>query len=129
VEFFLEALILFWEERLGKVLRLWWEIVGENEARLEGVTIVGEVIEQTTETEHILLASLIGQGAMLFAQTAEPAEQMGMAAQLGQPQHLRKLCVEIGEEASDRTSIVVECAVLQGSSEDLDAVLEHLLQV
>jgi hypothetical protein len=109
---FLEPLILFRGERLGKVLGLWWEIIGENEARLEGATIAGEVVEQTTETEHILLASLIGQGAMLFAQAAEPAEQMGIAAQLGKPLYLRKLCVEIEQEAPDRASIVVECAVL-----------------
>jgi len=127
-EFLLEPLVLFWGEWLGKVLGLRREIIGENEAGPERETIVGEVIEQTAETEHILLASLIGQGTMLFAQTAEPAEQMGIAAQLGKPADLRKLCIQIGEETLDRATIVVECAVSQGNSENLDAGLEALLQ-
>jgi hypothetical protein len=75
-------LILVWGERFGKVFRLRREIVGENQVGLQRVTIAGQVIEQAAETEHILLASLVGQGTTLFAQTAEPAEQMGIAAQL-----------------------------------------------
>jgi hypothetical protein len=53
---------------------------------------------------------------------------MRIAAQLGKPVHLWKLGVEIREESLDRASIVVECAVSQGGSEYLDAVLEDLLQ-
>ena len=65
---------------------------------------------------------------MLLAQTAEPAEQMGIATQLGKAPYLRILCLQKGKEAPDGAAIVVECAVLQGGSENLDVGLEYLLQ-
>ena len=44
---------------------------------------------------------LIGQGRILFAEGADPAEQMGIAAQLRELEHLREIRLEIGEEAMD----------------------------
>jgi hypothetical protein len=41
----------------------------------------------------------------LFVQAAEPAEQMGIAAQVGELEHLREIGLEIGEEAMGRRSI------------------------
>jgi hypothetical protein len=57
----------------------------------------------------------------LLAQAAEPAEQMGIAAQLGELEHLREIRLEIGEEAMDRRSI--------GSmGKILDAGVKYLLE-
>jgi hypothetical protein len=59
----------------------------------------------------------------LFAQAAEPAEQMGIAAQLGELEHLREIRLEIGEEAMGGHSIVAV-----GSRKSLDAGVEDLLE-
>jgi hypothetical protein len=39
-------------------------------------------MEQALQVEQVLLATAMGQGRILFAEAAEPAEQMGIAAQL-----------------------------------------------
>ena len=59
-EFLLQPLILFWGERSGKILRLRWEILLEDQPRLEGIAIVAEVQEQAPEAEQIYLTGMIG---------------------------------------------------------------------
>src|SRR5260370_751841 len=63
-------------------------------------------MEQTPELEQVVLATARGQGRILFAEAAEPAEQMGIAAQLGEMEQLREIRLEIGEEAMGSHSIV-----------------------
>jgi hypothetical protein len=59
----------------------------------------------------------------LLAQAVEPAEQMGIAAQLGELEHLREIRLEIGEEAMDRRSIGS-----MGRRKILDAGVKYLLE-
>ena len=56
-------------------------------------------MEQAPELEQVVLATARGQGRILSAEAAELAEQMGIAAQLGEMEQLREIRLEIGEEA------------------------------
>lgn len=95
VEFLLQPVIFFCGQGPGKILRLRWEILRENQPGLEGIARVGKVEEQPPEAEQVYLTSMIRQRRGLFAEAPEPAEQVGIAAQLGKPAELRKVGVEI----------------------------------
>jgi hypothetical protein len=81
----------------------------------------GKVAEQAAEADEIDSASALGQGRVFLAEAAEPAEQMGIAAQLGELAHLWKIRLEIEEEAMGGDSIVSV-----GSGESLDASVKDL---
>jgi hypothetical protein len=66
----------------------------------QGIAGEGEIHEQAPEVEQILLASVVGQGRVLFAEAAEPAEQMGIAAQLGELEQLRESGLEKGKKVT-----------------------------
>src|SRR5229473_6253190 len=113
------------KSKLGLLVapRLWREILGEDQPGLQRMTRRGQVAEQAAENDQIDSARGRGQRRILFAQAAEPAEQMGIAAQLGDLEHLRKIGLEIGEEAMDRRSIGSV-----GSRKSLDAGVKDLLE-
>jgi hypothetical protein len=46
----------------------------------------------------------------LFAEAAEPAEQMGIAAQLGEVEQLPEIHLEIGEEVTGNAAIAARRA-------------------
>jgi hypothetical protein len=98
-------------------------ILGEDQPGLQGMARRGKVVEQAAETDQVDPARARGQGRILFAQAAEPAEQMGIAAQLGELEQRRKIGLEIGEEATDRRSIGSV-----GSRKSLDAGVKDLLE-
>src|SRR5260370_34850557 len=104
--------------------RLRREILGEDQARLQGVAFAGKVVEQAAETDQVDPARARGQGWILLAQAAEPAEQMGIAAQLGELEHLRKIGLEIGEEAMGRHSIGSVCG-----RQSTHAAVKDLLEI
>ncbi len=103
--------------------RLRREILGEDQPGLQGMARRGKVVEQAAETDQVDPARARGQGRILFAQAAEPAEQMGIAAQLGELEHLREIRLETGEEAMGSHSIVSV-----GSRKSLDAGVKDLLE-
>ena len=59
--------------------------------------------------------SLDVTSSRLLAEATEPAEQMGIAAQLGELAHLRKIHLEISEEVTDNPAIAVGRVEWQGS--------------
>jgi len=48
------------------------------------MVVGGQIIQQTAETEQKVDAGFVGQGRLLLAQGSEPAEQMGIAAELAE---------------------------------------------
>ena len=58
------------------------KILGEDQPGLQGRALGGQVVEQAAETDQVYAARAIGQGRVFLAKAAEPAEQMGVAAQL-----------------------------------------------
>jgi hypothetical protein len=81
----------------------------------------GKVAEQAAETDEIYSAGALGQGRVFLAEATEPAEQMGIAAQLGEAKHLGKTRLEIGKEAMGGDS-----KISMGSGESLDASIKNL---
>jgi hypothetical protein len=67
------------------------EILGENESGLQRMALGGKIVEEAPEGEQIDTARAIRQGRILFAERANPAEQMGVAAQLRQAKYLREI--------------------------------------
>jgi len=63
--------------------------VGKNQVRLQRMALESQIMEQAPEIEEVLLARAIGQRRMLLAEVTEPAEQVGIAGQLGEVQDLR----------------------------------------
>jgi len=86
----------------------------------------GKVVEQAAETDQVDPARARGQGRILFAQAAEPAEQMGIAAQLGEVEQLREICLKIGEEVTSHAAIAARRAGSQNGRESLDTGVKNL---
>jgi len=97
------------------------KILREDKLGLQGITLGGKVAEQAAEPDEIYSASALGQGRVFPVKAPKPAEQMGIAAQLGELAHLRKIRLEIGEEAMGGDS-----KISVGSGQSLDASVENL---
>src|ERR1700687_2178156 len=85
-------------------------------------------MEQALELEQVCPTSAIGQGRILVAEAVYPAEQMGIAAQLREAEHLREIRLEIGEEATGGDSIDMYSMGSQGGGESLDRGIQDLLE-
>jgi len=108
-------------EELSREPRVHRKILREDQPGLQGIALGGKVAEQVAEPDEIYSASALGQGWVFLVEAAEPAEQMGIAAQLGELAHLRKIRLEIEQEAMGGDS-----KISVGSGESLDASIENL---
>jgi hypothetical protein len=70
------------------------------------MAIGGEVVQQTAKTKQVIGAGFIAQRWILLAHPAEPAEQMGIAAELRKTTDPRKGGVQVVEEAMGPASVV-----------------------
>ena len=70
------------------------KILDQEQIFVEEMAVGCQLEEQGAEAEPVLLARDGGQGR-LFGEGAEPAEPMGIAAQLGELAHLRKMGLKI----------------------------------
>jgi hypothetical protein len=104
------------------------EILGEDEPWLQGMARGSNLLEQVPELEQVSLATARGQRWILFAEAAEPAEQMGIAAQLGELEQLREIGLEIGEEVTSHAAIAGRRAGLQDGRERLDTGVKNLTE-
>jgi hypothetical protein len=66
------------------------------------------------------------QGRIMFAEAAEPAEQMGIAAQLGEVEHLREICLEIRKEVTGHAAIMKRRAGADCGRESLDTHVKNV---
>src|SRR5207302_2860139 len=82
-ELLLQALILVWGKRSGQVMVAKGEVLAANQIRGKGMTVVGQVTQQTAEQDQIQLAGCVAERRPLLAEKAEPAQQMRIATQLG----------------------------------------------
>ncbi len=109
-------------KRSGQITRMRREVLAANQAVLEGVAVGGEVVEQAAETKEAILAGLIAQRGILFAQPAESGEQIRIAPQLGEPAEVREGSVQIGEEVTGRAAIAGHSGRTQGQGEGIDVL-------
>ena len=84
-----------------------WEIFGtsrkifaDDETGLDGMALGGQVVEQAAKTEQTLLASVVANRRTQLAKPAEPAQHMGIAAELGESADLGKGGTKIADEAA-----------------------------
>jgi hypothetical protein len=84
-EFLLQELILLRGERSGQIAGFGREVFSTNEIGLNRVAIGGQIAQQPADLEEALDAGFVFQRWLLFTEPAEPAEQMRIAAQLGEP--------------------------------------------
>ena len=73
-------------------------------------------------------AGFVAQRGVLLAQRSEPAEYMGVAAELGKATELGKGGMEVLQEAAGHTSVVLDRAGPQGEGEGLEVILEDLFK-
>lgn len=92
------------------------------------MTVVGQVPQQTSELDQIMQAAFSAQGRVLIAQRAEPAQEMGVTAQLRELAHFGERRVEIGEEAVGCASIVAHGVGAEGGGEYAEVSVKNLLQ-
>ena len=102
----LQELIVLQGKRFGKIAGSWREVFSTHEIGLHGVAVGGKIIQQATKTNEVIDAGCVTQGQLLFTQPTEPAEQMRITAQLGDPTKLRVGGAEISEEMAGGRSIV-----------------------
>ena len=106
----------------------WREILATKQVRLKGVAVGGQVVQQAPEAVQIDGARWVAQGRLLCAQPAEPAEQVGVAAQLGKPAELREVGVEIAQETMGQVSVEADGGGPQSEGESLDVRFQDLFQ-
>ena len=111
-----------------QLVRLRREVFAPDEARLNGMAVDGEVVQQTSEIKQIADASLVGQGRRSLAQRTEPVEEMGIAAQLREAVNPRESGAEMSEEPARGTPIEVYGAGPQGEGKSFDLSFEDLFE-
>jgi hypothetical protein len=79
-QFLLQEWIIVGRKRSGQTTRLPRDVFTTDEGRLKGRVVGGKILQQATEKDEMRRAGLNVQGRLLFAQRAEPAEQMRIAA-------------------------------------------------
>src|ERR1039458_3187993 len=93
-----QQFVVLWRERSGQILGLRRELLAADQVRLDGVAMGSKIVEQAAQAQQVVPAGFITQGRSLLAHPVEPAEQMGIAAQLRGPADLRKGSLQIAEE-------------------------------
>ena len=124
----LEQVIVLQGERCGQITRQGRQVSDEDESGLDRIAISSQVMEQATKSDQVTAVSRVAQGRLAFTQPAEPAEQVRIAAQLGEPAHLRKGAVEIGEETARDRSVVTHGVGPQGQSQGLNMRCKDVLE-
>jgi hypothetical protein len=80
-ELLLQTLIVLWRERLRKVVIETWKVFSADQAFLDSMfAAVRQVVEQAPEAQQVQQASSFAEWWILFAQIAEPAQYVGIAA-------------------------------------------------
>jgi hypothetical protein len=127
-QFLLQELVLLEGERPGKIVGWWRKVLPPNEIGKKGVTVGGQIVQQAPETNEMMDAGSVAEGRLLFAQAAEPAEEMGITAELRELANLGESSAEIGKESVRGRSISLHRGGPQGEGERLDMACEDLFE-
>jgi len=113
-QFLLESSIIFRRQGSGEIFRTGRKVFAEDKAGSEGMTLECQVVEQPAQTEQELLARMVAKGRTQRAKPSEPAQHMGIAAELCESADLGKGGVKIANEPPGNTSIFGHGVRLQG---------------
>ena len=127
-QFQLQELVLLERKRSGKIARLRWEVFAAEEVGWNGTAVGRQTLQDSPEANEIVEAGCVAQQRILFAQPAEPAEKMRIAAQLREAVNLREGSTEIGKEAAPNVSIFSNGIGPQAEAKRLDMRFEDLFE-
>src|SRR5215218_7657012 len=80
------------------------------------------------QVEQIADARFVAQGRIFLTQTAEPAQQMGVAAELRGPVEVWEGSMQIAEEAVGRRSVLAHGGGPQSHGKRLDMNFQDLIE-
>src|SRR6266568_112753 len=127
-QFLLQELIVLWGKRSGEVVGERRKVLAADEMGSQRMAVGGQILEQAAEINQKKDARPVGQRRLLLGQGAEPAEQMGIAAELAEAAHPWKSSAEIGQEAPGGGAIALDGAGAQCGSEIFDVGMEDLFE-
>jgi hypothetical protein len=81
-QFLLQSPIVFRRQGSGKILWTRRKVFADDETRLEGMALSGQIVEQSTKAEQTLLASMVANRRAQFAKPAKPTQHVGIATEL-----------------------------------------------
>ena len=125
-ELLLQALILVWGKRSGQVMVAKGEVLAANQIRGKGMTVVGQVTQQTAEQDQIQLAGCVAERRPLLAEKAEPAQQMRIATQLGGLMQVGEVGVKVSKESMHTRAIFLHRARPEGGGKPLNLGFQDL---
>jgi hypothetical protein len=124
----LEEPIVFGGKRPGQIDRQRRKVVGKNQVGRDGVALGSQIAQQAAEQEQMSPTGLVGKGRLLLAQGDEPAEHIGVAAQIGEVVQAGSGGLEKGKEAMCGDAIAPDGRRTPGEGKNLDLTSEDLLE-
>ena len=122
----LEELIVFVGKSPGQIDRQRRKVVGKNQVGRDGVALGSQIAQQAAEQEQTSPTGLVGKRRLLLAQGDEPAEHMGIAAQIGEMLQTGSGGLEIGEKTMSSDAIAGDGRGTAGEGKNLDLTIEDL---
>ena len=92
------------------------------------MTTGGQVVEQPAEAEQIVGARFVAQRRILFAQPAEPADDVWVPSELGEAVDPRKGGMEVVQETAGDASVIADGVASQGKGQRLDVRFKYLAE-
>jgi hypothetical protein len=127
-ELLLQPSIVLRGKWFGQIVIWGRKILSTNEIVVKRMAIVGQVMEQTAKPDEVKPTDGIAQRRIMFTKEAEPAQEMGIAAQLMQLPYLRESSVEIGKELAGAGAILGNRFRPQNGGQDTEVIVEDLLE-
>jgi hypothetical protein len=115
-------------KRPGQITTPRREILATNEIGPHRVTFGSQTIEHSPEINEQIETGFVAEGRLLLAERAKPAQEMRVAAQLGEAEELGESRAEVGKESAYSRSILVHRAESQGEGQRLELSFEDLLE-
>jgi hypothetical protein len=97
-ELLIELEVILRSERLREVLIDRRAISPNQQTFSHPAVACGQIVEKSTDNYDGGQPSRIGRGRLVFVQAAEPSEQVGIPAQLGESANVRVGFLQIGQE-------------------------------
>ena len=100
----------------------------KNEAIGNGVSVVGQVVEQPPDADEGGTAGLVGEGRILLGQASKPAKNMWVSLKLSGCVKVGVVSVEEAQEAIGVDPVVFNGSMSQSGSHNLQLPLEDWME-
>jgi hypothetical protein len=127
-EFLFQEAIDFRGKRYRQILIARREILGQNQGFPNGMTVLGQILEETSHTDYGSPAGSFGERMIVFREVSKPANNMRIALDLGRRVNLWIVSVEVSQKAIDLGPVVFNGCRLQGGGHDLELFLKDSIE-